>query len=238
MAVIDANTVFGFWPLRRADLSVETLVAAMEAHGIERSLTYSAKALFFDPAEGNEDVATVCRQRPQLTPVAVLDPTRYPRTRDEAQRRLSQGFRLFRLFPTVHNYPLSVLPLERLLPTLAGASALMVDVSEPGQTSAAARLFCDFARPVLLAGVTSRLLGEALAAMEQCPALLLETSALHAAGALEAAVQTVGAERVVFGSSAALHSTGSAVYAVRYAALEESAKAAILGGNLTRVLSG
>src|SRR5207249_8950654 len=85
MPLIDAHTVFGFWPLEKVDLSVDTLQTVMRARNVARSLAYSAKALFYDAGEGNDDTVTVCGQRPELLPVAVLDPRAYPACLEESR---------------------------------------------------------------------------------------------------------------------------------------------------------
>src|SRR3712207_3661943 len=74
MPILDLNTLFGFWPRDKVDLSVDVLVGAMRARGVVRSAAYSAKALFYDAGEGNDDTATVCGARPELIPSAVIDP--------------------------------------------------------------------------------------------------------------------------------------------------------------------
>ena len=54
--------------------------------------------------------------------------------------------------------------------------------------------------------------------------------------AVEAAAQQLGAERVVFGSTAPLLSMGSAVMSVQYAELSEPDRTAIFEGNIQRLL--
>src|SRR2546428_11001102 len=112
MAILDLNTLFGFWPRGRVELSVEVLVGVMRARQVARSVAFSTKALFYDAAEGNDDTATVCAARPELIPAAVIDPRRYPQCVEEVRKRRQQGFRVFRFFPDVHDYPLDYAPLE------------------------------------------------------------------------------------------------------------------------------
>src|SRR5437773_3457314 len=139
MPLIDAHTVFGFWPLEKVDLSVDTLQAAMRARNVARCLAYSAKALFYDAGEGNDDTVAVCAQRPELLPVAVLDPRAYPACLEEARKRLSQGIRVFRLFPDQHGYPIDFAPAAELLEELAG-QVVTVTTRRMGTATALARL--------------------------------------------------------------------------------------------------
>jgi predicted TIM-barrel fold metal-dependent hydrolase len=234
MAILDLNTIFGFWPRARLELSVDVLLEAMQARQVTRSVAFSAKALFYDAGEGNDDTATVCASRPELIPAAVIDPRCYPQCLDEARKRREQGFRVFRFFPDLHEYPVDFSPLEAVLPELSGCLAVF-STGRPGAATALARRTSE--------GVTLSLdpcgaetLGEALAAMSAAPALYLETTSLLAAGALEAAVGTAGADRLLFGSGAPLRALSSALMTVQLADLSDADRTALLGDNLARLL--
>src|SRR5436309_1840613 len=111
----------------------------MKTRSVARSLAYSAKALFYDAGEGNDDTVSVCAQRPELVPVAVLDPRAYPACLEEARKRLSQGIRVFRLFPDRHGYPVDFAPAAELLEELAG-QVVIVSTGRMGVPTALARL--------------------------------------------------------------------------------------------------
>ena len=50
-------------------------------------------------------------------------------------------------------------------------------------------------------------------------------------------MREIGAERVLFGSGAPLTALGSAIMSVQYAELSEADRAAILEGNVARILA-
>ncbi len=237
MPLIDAHAVFGFWPVEKVDLSVDTLQAAMKARGVTRSLAYSAKALFYDAGEGNDDTIAVCAQRPELIPVAVLDPRSYPACLEEAHRRLSHGVRVFRLFPDQHGYPIDFAPAVELLEELAG-QVVIVSTGRMGVPTALARLVGNTGCRTVLELESAELLGEALAALRRCSCLELTTRGTEAAGALEAAVAAAGVARLVFASGSPLRSLGSALMSVQFATLSDGERAAILGDNLVSLLAG
>jgi predicted TIM-barrel fold metal-dependent hydrolase len=237
MPLIDAHTLFGFWPLEKVDLSVDTLQAAMRARNVVRSLAYSAKALFYDVGEGNDDTVAVCAQRPELLPVAVLDPRAYPACLEEARKRLSQGVKVFRLFPDRHGYPIDFAPAAELLEELAG-QVVIVSTGQMGVPTALARLVGDTGCRTILDLDSAALLGEALAALRRAACLEMTTRGTEPAGALEAAVQAAGAARLIFASGSPLYSLGSALMSVQFASLSEGDRNSILGENVTRLLAG
>jgi predicted TIM-barrel fold metal-dependent hydrolase len=237
MPLIDAHAVFGFWPLEKVDLSVDTLQAAMRARNVTRSFAYSAKALFYDAGEGNDDTVAVCAQRPELLPVAVLDPRSYPACLEEAHKRLSQGVRVFRFFPDRHGYPIDFAPAAELLEELAG-QVVIVATARMGAPTALARLLGNTGCRTVLELEAPELLGEALAALRRCSCLELTTRGVEAAGALEAAVAAAGAARLVFASGSPLLSLGSALMSVQFAALSDADRNSILGENIVRLLEG
>lgn len=237
MPFIDAHAVFGFWPLEKVDLSVDALQAAMRARSVTQSLAYSAKALFYDAGEGNDDTVSVCGQRPELLPVAVLDPRSYPACLEEARKRLAQGVQAFRLFPDRHGYPVDFAPAAELLEELAG-QLVIVSTAQMGAPTALARLVGNTGCRTVLELESPALLGEALAALRRCACLELATRGTEAAGALEAAVAAAGAARLVFASGSPLLSLGSALMSVQFASLSDADRASILGDNLARLLAG
>lgn len=238
MPIIDCNTLFGFWPREKVDLSVDTLVATMKARGVARSVTFSAKAMLYDTGEGNDDTLAVCASRAELLPAAVLDPRQYPACLEEARRRLGQGVRVFRFYPDHHAYPSDFAPAAELL-SLLGNAVVMVSAVRPGTATGLARWIAHFGGPLVLAEPGAEVLGEALAVMRGADRVYLETSGpgLEGAGTLELAVRTVGAQRILFGSGAPLIGLGSALQALQYAEIDDADRAAILGGNMERLLA-
>jgi predicted TIM-barrel fold metal-dependent hydrolase len=236
MPILDLNTLFGFWPRAAVDLSVDVLVETIRARQAgARGVTFSAKALFYDAGEGNEDTAAVCAGRPELIPAAVIDPRAYPRCLEEVRKRREQGFPVFRLSPDVHGYPIDFAPLEALLPEMTD-SLVLISTRQPGAATALARRVAAMDLSVALDPGGTDTLGEVLAAMQTAPKLFLETTSLLAAGAIEAAVRTCGASRLLFGSGSPLRAFSSALMSVQFAELSDPDRSAILGENLARLL--
>lgn len=238
MPTIDCYTLLGSWPQTEVDLTLEALAAGMQARQVGRSLVTHTNAIFYDSALGNDQTVQLCKPHGQaLTPVAVVNPLRYPACLQELDRRLEEGLRAFRLCPREHGYPFSgaVGPLREVLTRLEGAALLLVDLvglSCPQITPDVAELL-----PIPTAvSIESDCLGLVIQAARGNPNLWVETSALEAGGALEAAVEHLGAERVVFGSRAPLRALGSAVMSVQYAQLSDADRTAVFEGNLQRVL--
>jgi predicted TIM-barrel fold metal-dependent hydrolase len=73
--------------------------------------------------------------------------------------------------------------------------------------------------------------------IERYPHLYLETSHYELAHGLRAFYERYGADRWLFGSAFPQRYMGGAVHQLRQADLPESAKEAIAGGNLQRILS-
>jgi uncharacterized protein len=229
----------GAWPTAPADLSAAALATAMQARGVGRALTAHTTAIFYSAAAGNQSVEELARQSPSVTPAAVINPREYPACLREAERALAAGVTCFRFFPGLHQYPFSseLAALREALAALRGARLLHVDFVDAPVPLLAPQLADLLAIPTLVS-VKSDGLGLALAAARTLPQLLLDTSGLGATGALDMAVKTLGAERVLFGSGAPLNSLGSAIMSVQYAELTDADRAAILEGNAVRVLGG
>jgi hypothetical protein len=114
-----------------------------------------------------------------------------------------------------------------------------VTTSRVGDVTELAEAVAFTQSPLLLAGVNSGNLGEALAVMKNDPKFYLETTALLQPGALERVCEVIpsGAERLVFSSYAPLRYLAAALNPITYSALSETDKALVLSGNLKRLLT-
>ena len=99
MLAIDCNTCFGVRPDQRTDFSAATLVGMMADSGVAAALTLSLRGVHYDHQLGNQETLAVCRQHPQLIPVATINLARHVGWREDVDWCLSNGFRAFRFFP-------------------------------------------------------------------------------------------------------------------------------------------
>lgn len=240
MPIIDCRACVGAWPASAADLSPETLTAAMQARGVGRAITSHTTAIFYDESAGNQAMEAMAKQSPALVPAAVINPRTYPACVTEAQRALKAGVTCFRFYPALHGYAFDgrLSALRACLHTLRGGARLIhVDFEGGPWALYSTDLANQLPAPTLVTASNDDL-GFALAACAEIPNLLLDTSRLTATGALDLAANSVGAERLLFGSGAPLASLGSAIMSVQYAELGEIVRGAVLEGNAARVLGG
>lgn len=239
--IFDACTLFGPWPQHSADLSVEVLLQVMGQNNIARSLTTATSGIFYDYRQGNTETLDAARAHPQhIYPVATLDPRAYPECLDEAEARANEGFRLFRFFPDSQQWPLNYRPFRELLQKCDSLGVpIAVTVSQPGACTELADAVAFTQAPLLLAGVTSQNLGEAMAVLRGDAKFYIETTHLTAPGALEAVRDATphGVERLVFASYSPLRYLSTALAPVFASTLTNEQKALVLAGNVMRLLT-
>jgi hypothetical protein len=237
-SILDADTFFGAWPIRRADLSLNRLMETLRQHKVRRALTLSTTGIFYDYRRGNEETVAACKQASDLLfPTATLDPRAGVGFEDEIAKRLQQNIRIFRFFPQYQQWPLDFLPFRQILQELAGQKAVvMVATPRLGDISTLLRLVEDEELTLLLTEVSAPQMGELMRAMKAYPNLYVETRLLAEPTLLATLCEQVGPERLVFGSQAPLHYFSSALLPLLSAPLTEEVRQQILGGNLLRLL--
>ncbi|RYX81030.1 hypothetical protein EON83_26010 [bacterium] len=238
--IFDACALFGPWP-RHDDLALPELLTMMGSGNITRSLALSTTGIFHDFRAGNTQTLEAARANPnQLLPTATLDPRAYPACLTEAENCANAGLRFIRFFPSHQGWPIRFAPFRELLAKCDSLKlTVAVEISRAGDITELADAVAFTQAPLLLAGVESQHLGEALAVMRTSPKFHLETTHLAAPGALEAVVAHVpdGAHRLVFASYSPLRYLSSALGPILASGLSNDQKALVLGGNLQRLLS-
>lgn len=231
--IIDTDTIAGFWPQRPADISTGRLLQMMDQHDVAQACVVSARGIFYDDADGNTETLAWCRAEPRFTPVGTLDLRKFVGYQDEIQRLTAAGVKLWRLFPELQGWTLDLASFRRVLNALDNAGAVLF-IS--GQPSTVVRATAGASLPIIL-GLHFYQMADLLAVLEEGADLYISTRLLHGPGVLETLVEVMGHERLIFGSGAPLSSLGSALKRIAVAELTSEQRAAILGGNLRRLLS-
>jgi predicted TIM-barrel fold metal-dependent hydrolase len=233
--ILDVDNLFGFWPSRRVDISLERLLVLMTHYGIDQACVCSARGICYDYEEGNTETIGVTRAHPNLMPVLTVDPRKYIGCKQEIQRRTEEGFRIFRLFPEYQGWSLDSPSARRILGFLENAGVILL---LGGPTNVTIPLVRGLQIPVILTGAHFYQLADVLACADELANVYLTTRLLIGPGAIEIFVSHIGYERLVFGSHAPLVYLASALRLVESASLTSQQRSAIMGGNLQRLLGG
>lgn len=236
MDIIDANTLFGFWPFRRVDMTPQSLFRQMKKHGIKKACTMSAKGIFYDFAQGNEETFQAFQANDWMIPVGTIDLRKFVGYEEEIRKRKEQGFRLFRFFPDYQGWSIESAVFKRILKALNELRIpLMISMKTVEMTKLAAATR-DFEAPIILESLHYYKTAEALAVIEDSPNTYVETHWLHGPDSIEIFVDKIGAEHLIFGSCAPLLYIAPALNCIRYAEITNGQKELILSKNLLRVV--
>jgi predicted TIM-barrel fold metal-dependent hydrolase len=236
-AIADVNTIFGFWPKRKADIALATLRRLMQEKGIARACTLSARGVFYDTEGGNQETLAAAASYPDLIPVGTVNPCRWIGCMDEARQLIDQGIRIFRFFPQYQEWNIGQAPFRKLLREVFGQAehvALMLP-AEMGFT-ALGDMAAAIRNPVIVESFRYASLAEAIVVMQEVPNLFVETHLINSPNWVELLKAEVGVERIIFGSNAPLSYISAATAQIEYARVSDADKALILGGNLRRIL--
>lgn len=235
-SIIDVNTLFGPLPAASVDLTVEVLLDLMAAGAVSSACTLSTLGLLLDANVGNAATHAACEEYPQLIPTATLNPTTFFGDSAPVDKIAADGFRLVRFFPTIQAWPIHYQPFASLLELLSASSMpVMVNITQPGDITDLESVATP-GSTVILSGVDAALLPEAIAALRLNPTWLIETSRMVAIGSVKLVVDTVGAERLLFGTGAPAQSLSSALHALQHSGVSDADRGLILSGNAERIL--
>jgi hypothetical protein len=235
--IIDINTLFGPIPTTSADMPVEELVALMQKHRVGAACTLSTLGLLLDAGVGNSVTRATCAEHKALRPVATLNPTAFFGDATPLLRLRAEGFVMLRFFPTAQGWPVNYAPFRALLRRLDEMRLPnMIEIQATGEITTLATELEGNLLPLILEGVTTHTLAEAIAVLRQRTNWYLETSRLLAPGQIKLVVDTLGAERLLFGSRAPSNAIASGLGTLQHAGLAPDAYNLILHGNAHRIL--
>ena len=235
--IIDVNTMFGPMPAGAADLSVDELVALMGKHSVRSACTLSTVGLLMDHNAGNSATKAACAEASSLLPVATVNPQTFFGADGPFSRFKADGFKMVRLFPEQQGWDTGYSPLVVLAKRLeVEGLPLMVDVDRPGAASRLVQSLVAHPASLILAGVDESMVAEVIALMRAHARIYVETSRLIAVGAIRQIVDSVGAERVLYGSGAPQQPMASVLGVLKHADLNEKQREQVLGGNARALL--
>lgn len=240
MPVIDTYTIFGSWPSGGADLSLERLVNSLAGRDIKAAIAHSTDAVFQTTLENNVLIQQKMAEYSALFPAAVVDPTLAIKPWEDAAKIAAQPVACIRFFPEVHNWPVGDYPpfykcLEAIAPQNVPVS---VAITAPGQISALAKMDIARGMTVILAHLADDCVSEIAAILPSLDSWYVSTDGLTHLGLLEELVQTIGSERILFGSAAPRGSIEGSLRYVKLSSISDGDKEAILYSNAARVFGG
>ncbi len=236
--IIDVNNVFGPWPQVRADMPVERLVGALNAHKVSRSVAISTVGMLHSHMDGNSDTLKQCSGNDQLMPAATIDPRGFF-AGGAVAKLVERGFKLVRFFPVLQGWELSNSAFGDALEDLAWNNLpAMAEASECGVPSKLIKALADRKIKFILEGIMFENMSEAVSVLRRADNIMVETSQLRVPGALRFLVDQVGVERVLFGSGCIRSSLAAALAYVNESELSDEQKEAVLGGNAARLFGG
>lgn len=253
---IDVNVNLSRWPTRRLPLDEpQALAARLRSHGITEAWAGSFDGLLHrDVAAVNARLARDCEavRGVRLVPFGTINP-RLPDWEDDL-RRCAEVHRMpgVRLNPNYHGYTLDDPAAARLL-TLAAGRGLVVGLALRMEDE---RMMHPLLRvppvdPAPLAGLVSRtpglklvvlnalglLRGAALQTLLKAGEVYVETAMLEGVEGLARLLETVDADRVLFGSHAPFFHVESAVLKLRESPLTAPQAQAVRERNARRLLA-
>jgi predicted TIM-barrel fold metal-dependent hydrolase len=226
--------------------SVNHLLQEMQRCHIHAALAFSQQAREVHPGLGNPQISELCRQHDNLYPCWIGLPhqtNEFPKPDRLVRDMEAQNVRALKIYPRIYEFPVDECTLGPLLSTLQEAGILLiVDAGRYGDavqiTWEEVNWICqNYPRLNLLLHSVRWEATRTLAPMAvRYPNLHLEFSNYQGNRMLEFWCETIGHERLLFGSEAPGKSCGAARAYIDYADITPEQKKAIAAGNLLRLL--
>ena len=235
--IIDCHTIFGKWPKKPIDISLERVLADMKRLGIDKAVSLDAAAIFLPHDEANRRTLAAASEHPVIIPACTFNMSMFYDGADEVAGCLAQGFKVVRVFPDLQGWSYRSLTFMHLVELLAGKGVpLMAPALDGASIVELVEVAGGKGFPILLGEVKYRNIPEVILAAKKCDDILIDIHAVQPPDTLKILSREVGVERLVFGTNMPLYSPSVRLLLVRRSGLSEADQEKILGGNLMRVL--
>lgn len=235
--VFDANIALGRRHNRRVKIdTLEGTLAAMDHSGVDRALAYSPHAATFDSRDGNDLLIEAIDGERRIVPQFVCNPGFDDM--DEFGSHLKQhGARAVRFAPMLHRYPFVDWIVGDWLDWLAREGLpLLLPSEEVGPVAIHDTLQKHPALAVVLCEVKYSDATWALPLMRGLENVCIEVSRFVGTGGIENLINTVGDQRILFGSRFPDSQMAAQLYHLHRCGLAAESLTAICSGNLERLL--
>lgn len=235
--IIDVHTIFGKWPKRQIDISLERLLADMKRLGIDKAVSLSAAGIYQPHDEANRKALAAASEHPEIIPACTFNMNMFYDGADEVDRCLEQGFKVVRVFPDYQGWSYRSFTFRHLVelladkglplmaPALGGASVAELTEAAGGKGF-----------PVILGEVKYANISEVILAAKKCDDILIDIHAVQPPDTLKILAREVSVERLILGTNMPLYSPSVRLLLVEHSGLSAAHQEKILGGNLMRLL--
>ncbi len=237
MRKIDANCVFGFWPKRKIDSSLDSLILRMDKAGIDRALVSSLHGIYNNFSEANEQTFTACEKLTErLIPVATVNPQSYYGVNEEIDRIVEKGCKIVRFWPHEQEWHIGQRHITKMLDKISQTDlAIMLPSTE--SVTAIGDFAKDIDNPVILETIRAYVqVAEIIAVASEVDNLYVETHMAGNISSFEILVEEIGAERLIFGSGAPFHSVSTSIMPIEMSDMSDENKSKIFSDNIKGIL--
>lgn len=244
--IIDTNAHLGHWPFRQlAHSDAEGFLRLMDGFGVTQAWVGAFEGVFYrDCGAANRGLlAEIAGHEDRLVPWVTLNPA-FPGWEDDLAEAAAAGLVGVRLYPNYHRYTLAD---ERCLDLLAALEEQGVPVAiyhklvderlhhwhcvVPPTEMVLGPLAARFPELTIIA------CGVSLLGLAQLPTnVYVETSRIEGIAGVAALAETIGVDRVLFGSHAPYFYLEAALLKMVESGLDEEAQQAVFHRNAQRVL--
>ena len=248
--VFDANVALGRRHNRRQSVdTAAATIAEMDRTGVERALVYAPHAAAYDSLQGNSYLLESIAGFPRLVPQFACNPT-FDHMDEFAAELAAHGVRSIRLLPKMHNYPFrdwvvgpwlewaaeEAIPVW--MPVNYGIPARREDLDST-QLDPEALHDTLKAHPrvrVVLCEAQIRHVPWVLPLLRSVPNIHVEISRFVITDGIALLLETVGVERVIYGSRYPDSPMAAQLYSLHRSGLSEDNLRAVCSANLDRLL--
>ena len=250
LELFDANCMLGIAPGDQGGSfdTIEDIRVYMDRYDISKTLVYSAMAKYYSPIEGDLAIQQqICDVRNVYSCWMALPSATGEFPAGDALRTLLRDHCVaaVRMAPVTHDYSLALWnchPLFLLLEELQMPLFLDFDLghwSDRLPWNDVHQICTTYPRlPVILCRVGCGYNRNLFKLMETCDNLYFETSYFAANRGLETVTRLFGAQRMLFGTDAPVHTPACPIGMLVYSDLLDEQKQAIAKGNLERLIGG
>lgn len=235
MNIIDVNTIYGAGTASTFNYSSSELENYIVSNGIGKALSLNVSGVRYNYMVGNEETINEIGSSQVLMPIASIDPRGFFGEDTIFSDIKNKGFKAIKFFPNLQGWKLNNIVFNEILEINKNYNIPFI-INTPDFGDISDMNVKEYNFPIIFSKISHNNCSEFIAIAKKYSNIYVETSSFNAHYVLNKIIDSIGVDRIVFGSDAPKNLAKVSIDFIEKSKLSDTDKEKIFSLNILGIL--